>query len=87
MSTRPAEALMLGCTDGAQEGGTTCTLVFQAEIYAIKAYIIDSIERGYTDRNIYFLSNSRNHQGPWQLPDEYQISLGLPSIPGKTDRI
>ena len=55
---------MLGCTDGAQEGGTACTLVFQAEIYAIKAYITDSIETGYTDRNTYILSNSRNHEGP-----------------------
>jgi hypothetical protein len=64
MSTRPTEALVLGCTDGALERGTACTLVFQTEIHAIKAYIIDSIERGYTGRNIYILSNSRNHQGP-----------------------
>jgi len=40
------------------------TMVFQAEIYAIKAYIMDSREKGYTVRNNYTLSNSRNHQGP-----------------------
>ena len=40
------------------------TMVFQAEIYAIKAYIMDSIEKGYTGRNDYTLSNSPSHQGP-----------------------
>jgi hypothetical protein len=35
------------------------TTVFQAEIYAIKACIMENIDEGYTGRNIYyFLSNS-----------------------------
>jgi hypothetical protein len=41
-----------------------CTLVLKTEIYAIKTYITDSIEKGYTGRNIYILSNNCNHQGP-----------------------
>jgi hypothetical protein len=58
MRPRPIEALVLVCTDGSQEGVT----VFRTQIYAIKAYIMDSIEKGYTGRNICILSNSRNHQ-------------------------
>jgi hypothetical protein len=34
------------------------TIVFQAEIYAIRACITENIETGYTDRNIYILSES-----------------------------
>jgi ribonuclease HI len=34
------------------------TMVFQAEIYAIKACIIENIEKGYRGRNIYILSGS-----------------------------
>jgi hypothetical protein len=60
-SSRPIKALVLGCKDGAQEGGTAClglhTTVFQAEIYAIKACITEDIEEGYTGRNIYILSD------------------------------
>jgi hypothetical protein len=57
--------------------------VFQAEIYAIKACIMENIEKGYTGRNIYILSDS---QAAIKLPDKFQISLGLPSIPGETGR-
>jgi hypothetical protein len=34
------------------------TTVFQAEIYAIKACIMENIEKGYKGRNIYILSDS-----------------------------
>jgi hypothetical protein len=34
------------------------TMVFQAEIYAIMACIMENIEKGYTGRNIYVLSDS-----------------------------
>ena len=40
------------------------TTVVQAEMYAIKACIMESIEKGYTGRNICILSNSCDHQGP-----------------------
>ena len=43
-------------TDGAQEGGTT---VFQTEIYAIKSCLMENVEKGYTGRNIYILSDSQ----------------------------
>jgi hypothetical protein len=32
-------------------------MVFQAEICAIKACIVENIEKGYTGRNIYILSD------------------------------
>jgi hypothetical protein len=32
--------------------------VFQAEIYAIKGYVMENVEKGYAGRNIYILSNS-----------------------------
>jgi len=32
--------------------------VFQAEMYAIKACIMENIEKGYTGSNVYILSNS-----------------------------
>jgi hypothetical protein len=35
------------------------TTVFQAEIYDIKACRMEDIEKGYTGRNIYFLSDSQ----------------------------
>jgi ribonuclease HI len=35
------------------------TTVFQAEIYAIKACIIENIEKGYKGRNIYILCDSQ----------------------------
>jgi hypothetical protein len=62
---RPIKALV--CIDGAQEGGHSFSLglhttVFQPEIYAIKACIMENIEKGYTGRNIYILSDS--HQDP-----------------------
>ena len=35
------------------------SMVFQAEIYAIKACILENIEKGYRDRNINILSESQ----------------------------
>jgi ribonuclease HI len=35
------------------------TMVFQAEIYAIKACIMETIDRGYTSRNIYILPDDQ----------------------------
>ena len=77
----------MGLKKGALLKSWAITMLFQTEIYAIKAYIMESIKKGYTGRDIYIISNSRNHQALCQLPDKFQISLGLPSIPGKTDRI
>jgi hypothetical protein len=53
MSPTPMKALMLGCIDGAQKGGiTSATTVFPAEIYTIKACVMENTEKGYTNRNI-----------------------------------
>jgi hypothetical protein len=35
------------------------TTVFQAEVYAIKAYTIENLDRNYKNRNIYILSDSQ----------------------------
>jgi hypothetical protein len=35
------------------------TTAFQAEIYTIKACILENIEKGYTGRNISILANSQ----------------------------
>jgi hypothetical protein len=34
------------------------TAVFQVEVYAIKACTVEKLERNYTNRNIYILSES-----------------------------
>jgi hypothetical protein len=87
---RTIKALVLVYRWGSRRGHSFShglhTMVFQAEIYAIKACIMENMEKGYKRRNIYILSESGNHQGPSQLPDKFQISLGLPSIPGQTGR-
>jgi hypothetical protein len=33
--------------------------VFQAQVYAIKAYTLDNLDRNYANRNIYILSDSQ----------------------------
>jgi ribonuclease HI len=50
------------------------TTVFQAEIYAIKACIMQNIEKGYTGRNIFILSDS---QADIKALDSYQINSKL----------
>jgi ribonuclease HI len=50
------------------------TMVFQAEIYAIKPCIMENIEKGYTSRNIYILSDS---QAAIKALDSYQINSKL----------
>ena len=44
---RPIKAMVLTCTDKAQEGGTACgglhTTVFQTEMYANKACVMENI--------------------------------------------
>jgi ribonuclease HI len=50
------------------------TTVFQAEIYAIKACIMENIENGYTGRNICILSDS---QAAIKALDSYQINSKL----------
>ena len=45
------KALVLGCIDGGSKKGHI--MVFQAEIYAINACIMENTEKGYNDRNIY----------------------------------
>jgi hypothetical protein len=44
---------------------------FQAEIHAIKAHIMENIEKGYTGRNIYILSDS---QTAIKALDSFQIN-------------
>jgi hypothetical protein len=61
---------VLGCTDGAREGGTASvlcsapsTMAFQAEIYAIEACILENIDRAMqVGTSVFFLTGS--HQGP-----------------------
>jgi ribonuclease HI len=48
--------------------------LFQAEIYAIKACIMENIEKGYTGRNIYILSDS---QVAIKALDSFQINSKL----------
>jgi hypothetical protein len=56
---RPIKALVLGVQMGSKKGHSFSlwfrTMVFQAEIYAIKACIMEN----YKGRNIYILSNSQ----------------------------
>jgi len=63
------------------------TMEFQAEIYDVKACIIENIGEGYTGRNIYFLSNRQaviKALKSFQM--KFRITLGLPSIRGETGR-
>jgi ribonuclease HI len=49
-------------------------MVFQAEICAIKACVLENIEKGYTGRNICILSNS---QAAIKAFDSFQINSKL----------
>jgi len=46
------------------------TTAFQAEIYTIKACILENIEKGYTGRNIYILSD---REAAIKALDSFQI--------------
>jgi len=63
MGPKPMKVLVLQCTNGAQKGACFShglhSMVFLAEIYAIKACIMENIEKGWRGRNIYILSDSR----------------------------
>lgn len=62
MGPKPMKELVLQCTNGAQGHSYSLGLhimVSQAEIYAIKAWIMENKEMGYRDRNIYILSDRR----------------------------
>jgi ribonuclease HI len=78
MGLRPIRVLVAGCINGAREGGIAClglhTTVFQAEIYTIKACIMENIEKGYKGRNIYILSDS---QAAIQALNNFQINSKL----------
>jgi ribonuclease HI len=79
MGPRSTKALVLGCIDGGLRRGHSFSLglhttVFQAEIYAIKACIIEDIEKGYTGRNSYILSDSH---AAIKAPDSFQITSKL----------
>jgi hypothetical protein len=50
------------------------TTVFQAEIYAIKACIMENVEKGYTGRNICIISDS---QAAIKALDSFQINSKL----------
>ena len=55
----------MGLEKGAELQYGLHTTVFQAEIYAMKACIMENIEKRYTGGNIYILSEkSGSHQGP-----------------------
>jgi hypothetical protein len=47
-------------------------MVFQAEIYAFKACIMENIEKGYIGRNIYILTDS---QAAIKVFNNFQINL------------
>jgi hypothetical protein len=53
--------------------------VFQAEVYPIKACAHENNERGYSNRNIYILS-----EGQAALQHLLKVGLELPSIPDDT---
>jgi hypothetical protein len=60
---------------------------FQAEIYAIKACIMENIEEGYTGSNIYFLSDRQaaiKALKTFQM--KFQITVELPSMHGEIGR-
>jgi ribonuclease HI len=48
--------------------------VFQAEVYAIKAYVKENLDRNYRNRNIYILSDS---QAALKALDKHQINSKL----------
>jgi hypothetical protein len=50
------------------------TIVFQAEVYAIKACTDENIDMNYKNRNIYILSDS---QAPIKALDKHQITSKL----------
>jgi hypothetical protein len=49
-------------------------MVFQAEIYAFKACIMENLDKGYKGRNIYILSDS---QAATEALDCFQINSKL----------
>jgi hypothetical protein len=50
------------------------TTVFQAEVYATKASIMENLDRNYRNRNIYILSDS---QAALKALDKHQINSKL----------
>jgi len=61
---------------------------FQAEIYAIKACIMENIEEGYTGSNIYFLSDRQAAiKALKSFRMKFQITVELLSIHGEIGRI
>jgi hypothetical protein len=51
------------------------TILFQAQVYVIKACIDENLDRGYRNRNIYILSDS---QAAIKALGKYQITSKLP---------
>jgi len=63
MAPRPINALVLGCTDGAQEGTTPSVLgstpqYSRLNLSIIKACVMENTEKSYTGRNIYIIFDS-----------------------------
>ena len=50
------------------------TTVFQVEIYTLKVCIMENIDKGYTDRNIYILSDG---QAAINALESFQINSKL----------
>ena len=76
---RPMKALVSRCINGAWKKGHNFSLglhttVFQAEIYAIKAYMMENIENGYKGRIIFILSYS---QAAIKVLNNFQINSKL----------
>jgi len=62
------------------------TTVFQADIYAIKACVMENPQKGYRVRNIYIFFDSQAAIKALEFADKLQIRLGMPSILGETGR-
>jgi hypothetical protein len=60
--------------------------VYQAEIYAIKACIMENTEKGYKGRNIIFSLTVKQQSRRLITSRSILTSLGLPSIPCETGR-
>jgi hypothetical protein len=78
MVPRQIKALELGCIAMVQGGNLVLarhyTTVFQAEVYAIRAYTVDNLERNYKNRNICILSDI---QAAIKAPGKHQFTSKL----------
>jgi hypothetical protein len=62
-------------------------MVFWSQIYAIKACMMENIDRATQVGTSIFSPAVRQPSRLFTAPGKFQISLGLPSIPGETGTI